>query len=122
MRCDLWRNELARAVGAVWVLRAVISLELLEVQMRNFVIIPDDCRHWQRFHNRVCLESKRKVSPCEIHPVRGRLTTGHFALGLNSTDTFKNHLCMYLCTWMYVYYVCVFLSLSLLPLLYPVSF
>lgn len=66
MRCDLWR---ARAVGAVWVFHAVISLELLEVQMRNVVIIPDDCRHWQRSHSRVCLESKTKVSLCEIHPV-----------------------------------------------------
>lgn len=47
-------------MGAVWVLRAVISLELLEAQMRNVVIIPDDCRRRQRLHSRVCLESKRK--------------------------------------------------------------
>lgn len=51
---------LVRAVRAVDVLRAgagagVISSELLQMQMRNFVIVPDDCLHSQRFHICVCV-------------------------------------------------------------------
>lgn len=65
MLFGLCRNEfsvLVRAVGAV------IGLEILELQMRNLVIIPDDCLHAQKFHICVCLASRMKVVLCEIVP------------------------------------------------------